>query len=156
MNLTFILDKSKSQGADLGIQTEAFMAQPGIDGATGGALSFTAASIRAAGGRFYSIFLSFYQVNEAVSLDRTRSQWIDLGIHTEACMTRPETCGAAGGAISLWVKLFDSPFLGGVISSDIYGYSGSVIFSHYAWFMYALLLCSFVCTQLGNLTTKIT
>ena len=32
-----------------------------------------------------------------------RNQWVDLGIHTEACMTRPETCGAAGGAISMWV-----------------------------------------------------
>ena len=44
-----------------------------------------------------------YQVNNALTLDHTR-QWVDLGIHTEACMTRPETC-TSGGAISVWVKV---------------------------------------------------
>ena len=38
-------------------------------------------------------------------MDHTKKQWVDLGIHTEACMTRPETCGAVAGAISLLVKL---------------------------------------------------
>ena len=56
-------------------------------------------------------------MNCAVSTDRTRSQWVDLGIHTEACMTRPETCGAAGGAINFWIRLIDCPDEGGVISS---------------------------------------
>ena len=46
-----------------------------------------------------------FQVNNAVVTDRSRSQWIDLGVHTEACITRPETCGPAGGAVSFWVKL---------------------------------------------------
>ena len=33
-------------------------------------------------------------------------------------MTRPETCGAAGGAISLWVKVIDCPRgVCGIISS---------------------------------------
>ena len=45
-------------------------------------------------------------MNTAVSTDRTRRQWVDLGIHTEACMTRPETCGA-GGPISLWLRIVD-------------------------------------------------
>ena len=53
----------------------------------------------------------------ALALDHTQSQWVDLGTHTEACMTQSETCGAAGGAISLWVKLIDCPDWSGVLSS---------------------------------------
>ena len=46
----------------------------------------------------------------ALSLNRTQgTKWVDLGIHTEACMTRPETCGAAGGAVSVWVKVTECP-----------------------------------------------
>ena len=48
---------------------------------------------------------SFPQVNSAVSLDRTREQWVDLGIMEKACITRPETCGAAGGAVSFWIRI---------------------------------------------------
>ena len=48
-------------------------------------------------------------MNSAVGINRNLGQSIDLGVHTEAFMTRPETCGAAGGAISLWVKI-DDPF----------------------------------------------
>ena len=40
-----------------------------------------------------------FQVNNAVRTDRLQNQWMDLGIHTEACMTRPETCGPAGVVI---------------------------------------------------------
>ena len=47
------------------------------------------------------------QVNCAWTLDRIKSQWIYLGIHTEACITRPETCGAGGGAFSLWLRVID-------------------------------------------------
>ena len=32
-------------------------------------------------------------------------------------MTRPETCGAAGGAMSLWVRLNDCPDWSGIIST---------------------------------------
>ena len=32
-------------------------------------------------------------------------------------MTQPETCGAAGGAVSLWMKLVECPDWAGVISS---------------------------------------
>ena len=60
----------------------------------------------------------FYQVNSAWSLDHTKKQWIDLGVHTESCITRPDTCGAAGGAISLWMNLLECPSLyGGIITS---------------------------------------
>ena len=48
-------------------------------------------------------------------------------------MTRPETCGPAGGAVSFWVKLVaDCPDVSGVISSYTYDYTsfrGSTGFS---------------------------
>ena len=65
-------------------------------------------------------------MNNALIVDHTKKQWVDLGINTEACMTRPETCGAAGGAISVWINLIDC-MLGGIISSLVHGSSGSVI-----------------------------
>ena len=53
----------------------------------------------------------------ALTLNHTRSQWVDLGIHTDVCMTRM-TCGAAGGAISLWVKVIECSGRCGIISSS--------------------------------------
>ena len=58
-------------------------------------------------------------MNQAVTTDRSRDQWIDLGVHTEACMTRPETCGAAGGAVSFWVMLTNECRGAGVIISSV-------------------------------------
>ena len=55
-------------------------------------------------------------MNSALNLDHTKSQWVDLGVHTEACMTRMVCC-AAGGAISLWVKMIDCPYNAGIVSS---------------------------------------
>ena len=46
----------------------------------------------------------FYKMNYAVRINHLRQQWINLGNHPEACMTRPETCGHTGGAVSLWVR----------------------------------------------------
>ena len=40
-----------------------------------------------------------------MSTDRSKAQWIDLGIHTEACMTVPGTCGTSGGAVSVWYRM---------------------------------------------------
>ena len=40
----------------------------------------------------------------AVSTDHSRQQWIDLGVHTEACMTTM-TCGTDGGAVSMWLRV---------------------------------------------------
>ena len=58
------------------------------------------------------------QKNYALTLDKSKKQWADMGIHTKACITRPETCGAAGGAISVWIKIVDClNQYGGVISS---------------------------------------
>ena len=63
------------------------------------------------------IIFDFPKVNKALIVDRTKKQWVDLGIHTKACMTRPETCGAAGGTISLWIRVIDCPSIGGIVSS---------------------------------------
>ena len=64
-------------------------------------------------------------------LDQTRSQWVDLGDSGQkACMTRPETCGAAGGAISLWVNVIECPGNGGIVSSYA-GDTSSLVFCRY-------------------------
>ena len=42
-------------------------------------------------------------------------------------MTRAETCGAAGGAISLWVNVIGCIGDGGLVSSGTWGRSGSLI-----------------------------
>ena len=75
-------------------------------------------------------------MNFALTLDHTKKQWVDLGIHTEACMTRPETCGAAGGAISVWVKIRDCHGQGGIISSQTNAASGTLLFctDHMLWY----------------------
>ena len=39
-----------------------------------------------------------------MSTDRNRKQFVDLGSHPEAYMTRG-TCGDTGGAVSFWVKI---------------------------------------------------
>ena len=44
-------------------------------------------------------------------------------------MTRPETCGAAGGAISLWVNVFDCQD-GGIVSTGQSGTQGSHIYCY--------------------------
>ena len=44
-------------------------------------------------------------MNDAVSLNHTRSQWVDLGILQEACMPRLETSGVAGGAVVFWMRI---------------------------------------------------
>ena len=57
------------------------------------------------------------KINSALSLDHTKRQWVDLGTHTEICMIRLETCGAAGGAISLWVRLNHCPDWSGILTT---------------------------------------
>ena len=95
-------------------------------------------------------------MKKALALDRTKKQWVDLGIQTENCMTQPETCGEAGGAISVWMKLNDhGTRYYGLISTCIYGHSGPVFYTNSAYFWYVcLLLCSIVFVP-GNLTTII-
>ena len=43
-----------------------------------------------------------------MSTNHLLNQWLDLGIHTEACMTRPDTC-LEGGAISVWMNISGCP-----------------------------------------------
>ena len=45
-------------------------------------------------------------------------------------MTRPETCGVAGGsgAVSFWMKLVDCPDFGGIISSLILNKTGLQVY----------------------------
>ena len=53
-------------------------------------------------------------MNSAVHLNKSKRQWIDLGLHPEACLTQRYGCGVAGGAISLWLKLIEC---GGIITT---------------------------------------
>ena len=65
-------------------------------------------------------------------MDRTSRQWIDVGIHTEACMTKPETCGSAGGAVSFWINVVNCTgvlYLGGLITTRTAG-PGFHVFCH--------------------------
>ena len=76
------------------------------------------------------IFKMHFQINFAVCTNRLRMQWIDLGIHTKACMTNPNTCGAAGGAVSLWRRVIDclsGAALPGVITTITGGSTGFTI-----------------------------
>ena len=85
------------------------------------------------------------KINNALTLDQMKSQWIDLGIHTDVCMTRPDTCGVAGGAISLWVKLTgDCIKQHGIISSLTKQSSGSLISCLFGTLRYDLLIQIYV------------
>ena len=63
-----------------------------------------------------------------MATDRAQKQWVDLGTHTEVCMTQPETCGAAGGAIGFWIKVDHCFNVGGIISTRKYNGSGSLVY----------------------------
>ena len=68
-----------------------------------------------AGGNY---ILSLDQINGAISLNHTRRQWVYLGILTTACIARPETCDAAGGAVAFWMRIdYNDDQYRGIISS---------------------------------------
>ena len=69
-------------------------------------------------------------MNSAWTVTHIKRQWINLAIHTDACMTRPETCGAAGGAISMWVKVIECIGDCGIVSSHG-GFSGFMYYVYY-------------------------
>ena len=48
-------------------------------------------------------------------LNSSEGQWIDLGVHFEACMVDPEVCRIAGGAVSVWLRVFGP--MGGILST---------------------------------------
>ena len=77
----------------------------------------------------YELFIHyFHQVRGAWAFNRTRHHWVDFGNNTGACMALPETCGAAGGAISLWINVIDFYGFRGIVSSVADDKMGSVIF----------------------------
>ena len=53
-----------------------------------------------------------FRKNNAVKLDATLREWLDLGIHTEACLTQPDTCSSTGGSVSMWIKIGPSTYTG--------------------------------------------
>ena len=59
---------------------------------------------------------------------RDNEEWVDLGDLSVACITRLETCGPEGAAISVWLNLQDCPADSGIISSLRYGTSGFSVY----------------------------
>ena len=84
-------------------------------------------------------------------LNHTKSQWVDLGIQTEACMTWPETCGAAGGAISVFVNVIECPGLTGIISSYAQNTSSQVMCT-YDQIRYDLTIPYKTFSQMSNMS----
>ena len=70
---------------------------------------------------------NFIQVNNAISTDKTQRQLVSLGNLSIACFTIPGTCGSAGGALSAWIKIGATGFMGGIISSFDYS-EGFLVF----------------------------
>ena len=52
---------------------------------------------------FYLFFL--LQNGNAISLDATKSQWVDLGVLEGACLAQQGSCGDAGGALAFCMIL---------------------------------------------------
>ena len=59
----------------------------------------------------------YFQFSSAVGTDRFHNQWIDLGYHSDVCLTHRYGCGEAGGALSMWLRLIDCPARGGIITT---------------------------------------
>ena len=58
------------------------------------------------------------QVNKAVRTNLTEKQWVNMGTFSPlACFVIPTTCGAAGGALTVWMKILECPDETGVITS---------------------------------------
>ena len=60
----------------------------------------------------YRVCITHLQINSGISLNHSRNQWVDLGILNDVCMTDPETCVAAGGAVAFWTRrhLYDRQY----------------------------------------------
>ena len=56
-------------------------------------------------------------------MDRSLSQWINLGMHAGACMA-VGNCGSTGGALSLWIKLGSCTYTGIITTKQKDGASG--------------------------------
>ena len=61
--------------------------------------------------------MDIFQFYKAVRTDRSQKAWVNLGnLSTVACIVVPESCGLAGGALSVWIKIEDCPNYAGIIS----------------------------------------
>ena len=69
-----------------------------------------------------------FQVGKAVRTDRAYYQYVSLGNLSEhACLVAPDACGAAGGAISIWLRIIDCPTYSGIITSTPHGYAAGFL-----------------------------
>ena len=64
-----------------------------------------------------NFLFSSFKINKAVVPDSKLNQWVDLGDLSEACITRPDTCGPEGTAVAVWVKIHSCPNGHGFLSS---------------------------------------
>ena len=65
---------------------------------------------------FESMQNLIFKVNKAVKTKRSEKQWMELGnISTLACFVIPNSCGSAGGALSVWMKIEECSDEQGVI-----------------------------------------
>ena len=64
------------------------------------------------------------QICNGVETDKTEYQYVNLGDLSDACITRPVTCGGEGATISLWLKVEHCGTNDGALSSSDYYYDG--------------------------------
>ena len=48
-------------------------------------------------------------------MNKSKSQWIDLGFYPEVCVTQRHGCGVLGVAVSLWLRLIECG--GGILTT---------------------------------------
>ena len=62
------------------------------------------------------------QYNVAVTIAKSKRQWIDLGLHPEVCMTHKYFCGPGdggiGAAFSPWLNIIDCSGFGGIMTTE--------------------------------------
>ena len=63
-----------------------------------------------------TIYFYFIQKGNGLSFNETKNRWVDLGFHTEACITKPDTC-TNGGAVAFWLKVTNGTREKGIIST---------------------------------------
>ena len=68
--------------------------------------------------------IKIFQLNKAVRTDLSKKQWLNMvNISALACFVIPQSCGSAGGALSVWMKIEECPDETGVVSSLISEFS---------------------------------
>ena len=67
---------------------------------------------------FQKLIFSTLQVQNALSLNFWKRQWIDLGVLKEVCIARPDNCWATGAALTFWMRVtYRESWKRGAISS---------------------------------------